>query len=572
MNNQRQRGNFKETEQRESHYEYSDRSGGARKTPTTNVGYIARNKTSNVDNNYDGNGGYNTNRHNRNGDGYNGNGRRGGYGDRGGYNGNAGYNSNGGYNGNGYMSRSSYGNRQNRNANKGEHQDNESAYQKSKYNDQQNDEYIVDVNENIKIEDKQQEYETIGSNVKEIGLLEESIDDFDNMPFLTDMLYKGICEYGFKFPSQIQSKTIHIINSGADLIAQSQSGSGKTGAFAIGSLSRINVEHEHPQVIIIANTRLLATQIMLVVKNISKFMKINVVSCMGGTGNSSVQNNKELKKAHVVVGTPGRICDVMKNNVFDGRLIKTMIMDESDVLLKDDFRPQIEEIVKSLGKDTQICVFSATFTKDTLETTEKFLRNPYRVTIEKEQISVKDVKQYKINVVHDRNKFSTLLDLYGKLTISQVIIFVSSIRGANELRDKLAGRNIDAGLIHGKMDGTQRETIIKEFRLSYIRVLISTDVMCRGIDVDDLRIVINYDMPIDPSTYLHRVGRSGRYGGQGIAINFSTNDDSYMFSMLKRVYDVDITDMPDPEIVNDFLRGIKPAEGKVLSSSNYVNQ
>ena len=410
---------------------------------------------------------------------------------------------------------------------------------------------------------------SLGTNTREFIELPESVNDFEDMKFLTEGLFRGIYEYGFKYPSPIQSKTVHIINSGCDLIAQSQSGSGKTGAFAIGSLSRVDVKTSHPQIVIIANTRLLALQIHKVVENIAKYMGIEVVACVGGQKNNSQMNAQQIKHAHVLVGTPGRMSEMLTKRAFDGKKVKTLIMDETDVLLKDDFRPQIIDIIEKLSDKTQICIFSATFTKDTLLLTEKFLRDPYRVTVEKEAVSVRGIKQYKVDVRYERNKFATLTDLFTKLTFNQMIIFVRSIKSAEDLRNRLMDQNIQAGLVHGKMNSFDRENVLKEFRLSYIKILISTDVMCRGIDIDDLRIVINYDMPEDDETYIHRVGRSGRYGGQGVAINLCTFDDSHKIRILTREYNLDIQDMPDPEDVNMHLIGMAPPEGKVSSAKNY---
>lgn len=433
---------------------------------------------------------------------------------------------------------------------------------------------VNEVNEVNEVVDEVNEVnEADGVNETEIEELPEFVDDFEKMNLSHDLL-KGVFGYGFKYPSPIQSRTIHIINNGHDLIAQSQSGSGKTGAFAIGSLSNIDISKRYPQVLILANTRILADQIMKVTQNISMYMNIEISLCVGGGGGPGQKNNghsntQQLKTSHVLVGTPGRICDMLSNNVFDGKRIRTLIMDESDALLKDDFRPQIIEIISKMGTKTQICIFSATYAKETLQITENFLRNPYRITIEKEDLSVKNVKQFRIDVQYETYKLATLRDIFTKLTISQMIIFVNSIRSAEELRNKLMDNDVQAGMIHGKMSSIDRENVLKEFRLSYIKILISTDVMCRGIDIDDLRIVINYDMADYPDTYIHRVGRSGRYGGQGIAINFCTYDDYHKIRTLERDYGILIRSMPNPNEVNEYLTGMTPPDGKVLSSKNY---
>lgn len=421
-----------------------------------------------------------------------------------------------------------------------------------------------------KREEPEEEYEDVGNNVAEKTDLPEYVDDFEDMGFLTEELFLGIHEYGFKRPSPIQSRTIHIINSGSDLIAQSQSGTGKTGAFTIGSLSRIDPSKCYPQVIIVANTRDLASQIAKVTESISNRMNVKVCLCVGAHKNNPYVNAQEAKNSHVLVGTPGRVGDLMHKRAFDGNKIRTLIMDESDVLLKVDFREQIIDIIKHICKNTQICIFSATFTKETLEVTENFLRNPYRVTVEKEKLSLERVKQYKISVGYDRNKLVTLKDLYGQLFIAQMIVFVGSVRSAEYLRDKLMDDKIEAGLVHGRMSSLDRENVLKEFRLANLKTLITTDVMCRGIDIDDLKMVINYDMARDAETYIHRVGRSGRYGGQGVAINFCTYDDMPMVKSLERNYNIYISDMPDPEEVNVLLIGMEPPSYKVSSAKNYA--
>jgi len=463
-----------------------------------------------------------------------------------------------------YDNRNRHNNYQNNYHNKT--RDTQKEYKTEKYEDEEEHE-----TKNEKKRDQTDDnVVSIGENTKKFDELPVSVDDFEDMDFLSKELFNGLCDYGFKKPSPIQAKTIHIINSGSDLIAQSQSGSGKTGAFTIGALSRIDTKQYYPQVVFLANTRLLALQIMKVVENISRHMNVDICLCVGGHKTNSQTNAQQVKNSHVIVGTPGRVCDMLTKNAFDGKKIKTLIMDESDVLLKEDFRDQIRDIIEHLGNTTQICVFSATFTKDTLELTEAFLKDPYRVTVEKEMVTVKDVKQFVIRLRDDNDKFPTLLDLFSKLTFNQMIIFVRSIRNAEDLRNRLMDRKIQTGLVHGKMNSVDRENILREFRLNYTKIIISTDVMCRGIDIDDLRVVVNYDMPEDPETYIHRVGRSGRFGGQGIAINFSTYNDEHKINTLNREYGVKIAEMPDTDEVNEIITGIKPSSYKVKSSNNYL--
>lgn len=402
--------------------------------------------------------------------------------------------------------------------------------------------------------------------------LPATVDEFDEMTFLSEPLLCGIHTYGFKYPSLIQSKTIHIINSGCDLIAQSQSGTGKTGAFAIGALSRVDQTLQKPQIIMIVNTRDLAMQICGVVKNISKFMGINIVTCIGGTTNNYDMAQK-ITTAQVIIGTPGKINELILKHILLCDYIKTLIFDETDVLLQDNFRDQTLNIIYAMNQTTQICVFSATFTKDILQITEQFLNNPYRVTVVNEELSVQNIKQYKIIVGIERNKYPTLLDLFSTLSFTQLIIFVNSIHVAENLRTHLAEDNISTCVVHGKMSSVDRDGILTEFRLCSIKILIATDLICRGIDIDDLRLVINYDMPNNKDakeTYLHRVGRSGRFGCHGVALNFCTHNDIYKINAIERAYNIQINDMPYPEEVNDILNRMSVPADKVSGNNNIL--
>jgi superfamily II DNA/RNA helicase len=398
--------------------------------------------------------------------------------------------------------------------------------------------------------------------------LKETYDSFNDMHWVSDNLLRGIRDYGFKYPSQIQSTAIRYFPQGVDLIAQSQSGSGKTGAFAIGGLSRVDPKIKMPQVIVIANTRDLATQINGVIVNIAKYMNIGTAICVGGVKNNDLP--QKVKKSHVIVGTPGKIHELLSTNVINGEYIKVLILDETDVLLQNDFKEQTTNIITSLNKKTQKCFFSATFTKEILEETEQFMSDPYLIRVKNTELSVSSIEQYKIVVGVERNKLLTLLDLFKKLSFTQLIIFVRTIKGAEDLRTELADEGIGACVVHARMDGTDRDGIIREFRLCTIKILIATDLMCRGIDIDDLRLVINYDMPDNPETYLHRVGRSGRYGGQGVALNFCTfNDDAHKIPAIMRKYNITINDMPDPLEVNKILTRDPTITDKVSGNYNY---
>jgi superfamily II DNA/RNA helicase len=415
------------------------------------------------------------------------------------------------------------------------------------------------------------------------------IEDFDDMRFLPEELLTGVYDYGFKFPSPVQARSIHIVNSGHDMIVQSDSGTGKTGAFTIGTLSIIEPNVRHPQAIIIANTHPLANQIYAVVEKLSARMGIRVCLCVGGGRMRPEQNAKAARKSHILIGTPGRMKDIALKNVFKAQNIKVLIMDEADELLKDDFCNDIKDIVSQVSQDTQICTFSATYTEKSYNLAKNTLmNNPYEIVIEQEQLSTERIQQYKVmldlgsggpgryhNFKRQRedlewNKLGVLVDFANRLNLNQAIIFTNHKNTAYRIRDELMRNGFAAtGLVTSESDSVTREKILCQFRLCQIKFLISTDLISRGIDIDDLRCVINFDFPKTSESYIHRIGRSGRYGGKGVAINLMTYDDAYLLTQLRNEYQIVIDDMPDIEDVNRILVGFEPPTDKASSSQNY---
>ena len=391
----------------------------------------------------------------------------------------------------------------------------------------------------------------------------KSFDDIDFLPF---NLLKGIFDYGFKQPSKIQNLVVKDMFDGHDIIAQSQSGTGKTGAFVIGSSSIINPEEKHPQVLILATARELASQIYTVYINIAKHMNINISLCIGGT---NVKTNfkkggdpyHEIRTSQVLIGTPGRVYDYIGLKAFDPTKIKMFVMDEADALLKDDFIEQIKNIITKLDGNTQICIFSATYHREVVDLANKFMDNPKNILLKRDELNLEQIKQYKVYVKFDEYKYSTLVDLYKNLLIGQCIIFVNSVNSADELGNKLEADGYTIGKIHGSLDTQTRMEVLKNFRIGLIRVLIATDVLSRGIDIEQIGIVINYDIPRDRAQYIHRIGRSGRFGKVGVAINFVTDRDYRTVNDIQRymnnTYNVQIDDMPEFKVIIDFLSGIK---------------
>ena len=399
---------------------------------------------------------------------------------------------------------------------------------------------------------------------------------FDQMEGLckdSGELLKGVHGYGFETPSPIQAKAIPAIADGRDLIAQSQSGTGKTGAFTIGMLTKINYLNAYPQGVIIANTRELASQIHYVLSQISKYAKINVSLCVGG---KDVRiNYQEAAKSHILVGTPGRIVDLIERDKtgFDSRnarqsntqnnrvrlldRLTIFILDEADVLLKDDFLEQIKKVIKCIPQKTQICIFSATYPDKTHEITDKFMNNPVHILVEREKVSLELIKHYKVDVQEERYKYDVLTEMYHKFNICQAVIFVNSIDRADTLAEKLSQDGHAVGVIHSKLTDIERSSILMGFRNMQTRVLVATDIISRGIDVQQVGLVINYDIPQEPDQYIHRVGRSGRFNKTGVAINFTTRSryDKEKIRRIEESYTMEINDMPDLDYVNYYLTG-----------------
>ena len=373
-------------------------------------------------------------------------------------------------------------------------------------------------------------------------VLELSELTFDELKIRENLL-RGIYAYGFEKPSMIQHKSIPVLNSGKDVIAQAQSGTGKTGAFSIGSLNNIDEDQQDTQVIILSPTRELADQTHTVISELSSYTKITSSKVVGGTRVSDCI--QELRKIpHVVVGTPGRILDMLsKDHIYTNKL-KTIIIDEADEMLSQGFQDMIHNIFKKIPRESQVALFSATFPDELMEITENFMNSPERILVKKEQLTLEGISQYYINVKHHQWKYDVLTDIYNTINIAQCIIYINSKNRLNQIYQALINDNFPVGMIHGNLMTSERESIMNQFRQGDIRILLSTDLLSRGIDVQQLSLVINYDLPIQKETYIHRIGRSGRYGRKGVAINFVTDRDLQELEELQKFYNTRIEEMP----------------------------
>ncbi|TRM68165.1 P-loop containing nucleoside triphosphate hydrolase protein [Schizophyllum amplum] len=368
------------------------------------------------------------------------------------------------------------------------------------------------------------------------------VSTFDDLNLKEDLL-RGIYAYNFEKPSAIQQRAIQPITQGRDVIAQAQSGTGKTATFSISILQSIDVTVRETQALVLSPTRELATQIQSVVLALGDYMNVQCHACIGGT--SVGEDIRKLEYGqHVVSGTPGRVFDMIRRRSLRTRNIRMLVLDEADELLNKGFKDQIYDVYRYLPPATQVVLLSATLPYDVLEMTQKFMTDPIRILVKRDELTLEGIKQFFVAVEKEDWKFDTLCDLYDTLTITQAVIFCNTRRKVDWLTEKMRQSNFTVSSMHGDMVQKERDAIMAEFRAGTSRVLITTDVWARGIDVQQVSLVINYDLPANRENYIHRIGRSGRFGRKGVAINFVTVDDVRILRDIEQFYSTQIDEMP----------------------------
>jgi translation initiation factor 4A len=370
----------------------------------------------------------------------------------------------------------------------------------------------------------------------------ERISNFDDLDLNPDIL-RGIFAYGFEKPSAIQQQAIKPIIMGRDVIAQAQSGTGKTATFSISILQKIDQTKNNIQAVLLVNTRELAEQIKDVMMNLSQYTKIKVHCCVGGT---MVRDDIRAIEdgVHIIVGTPGRIYSHLQSNIIRSEDIKLFVLDEADEMLSRGFKDQVCDIFRYMPETVQVAVFSATMPPDMLEVTKKFMKNPLKILVKNDELTLDGIKQFFIAIDREEWKVDTLMDLYQAITVTQVIIYCNTRRKVEHLAECLSARDFTVSQIHGDMDQRERTTVMSNFRNGKTRVLIATDIIARGIDVQQVSLVINYDIPKEKECYIHRIGRSGRHGRKGVSINFITRYDVPRLKEIESFYSTEITEMP----------------------------
>ncbi|THU56589.1 hypothetical protein C4D60_Mb11t18830 [Musa balbisiana] len=362
--------------------------------------------------------------------------------------------------------------------------------------------------------------------------------------FLKRELLMGIYEKGFERPSPIQEESIPIALTGSNILARAKNGTGKTAAFCIPALEKIDQDRNVIQVVILVPTRELALQTSQVCKELGKHLKIQVMVTTGGT---SLKDDimRLYQPVHLLVGTPGRILDLAKKGVCILKDCSMLIMDEADKLLAPEFQPSVEQLIRFLPASRQILLFSATFPVTVKDFKDRYLPKPYIINL-MDELTLKGITQY-YAFVEERQKIHCLNTLFSKLQINQSIIFCNSVNRVELLAKKITELGYSCFYIHAKMLQDHRNRVFHDFRNGACRNLVCTDLFTRGIDIQAVNVVINFDFPKNSETYLHRVGRSGRFGHLGLAVNLITYEDRFNLYRIEQELGTEIKQIP-PQI------------------------
>lgn len=369
----------------------------------------------------------------------------------------------------------------------------------------------------------------------------EKWDDIDN---LKEKLLRGIFTIGFENPSPIQKSGIVPFLTKKDIIAQAQSGTGKTGCFTISTLQLVDDSNDNTQAIILLPTRELAIQVYEIFKKLSTFMSVKIKLLIGGTSVKDDLYYLQNNKPHIIIGCPGRILDLMYKKYIYTNHIHLVVIDEADEMFSYGFKEQIYKLLTNINDEIQIALFSATIPEELHKLIESFMKNPNKILVKADMLTLEGISQHYIALEDDFQKYLTLKDLYSSISISQCIIYCNSIKRIDILYNQMIKDEFPVCCIHSNIPKYEREEAFKEFKNGKYRVLISSNVTSRGIDIQQVNIVINYDVPRCVHSYLHRIGRSGRWGRKGTAINFVTRNDIKHIKTIEEYYQTEIKELP----------------------------
>lgn len=363
---------------------------------------------------------------------------------------------------------------------------------------------------------------------------------FGDMELSPEVL-RGIYGYGYESPSEIQKQAIIPMIAGRDIIGQARAGSGKTATFVIGTLERIDRGNKQTQAIVLCHSRELAEQTAKVFRAISEYTNISIHVSVGGV----MPPREEIKiltsqKPQVIIGTTGRVSDMIRRGALNTDHIKMLVIDEADEMLKDSSIENVQEIYSSFKQKPQSSIFSATLPEEIVTISKCFQTDPLEIRLKTQEVSVAAIDQYFVPIEDNPiKKANTILALYETMSVTKSIIFVNTKKTAEDLGNYLHNRDFAISVIHGDMPQDERERVVKNFR-DKTSVLISTDLLSRGFDDQQVSLVINFDIPRDTDSYIHRVGRSGRFGRTGIAINLVSEKDAKNMEAIEKKFSLDI--------------------------------
>ena len=360
---------------------------------------------------------------------------------------------------------------------------------------------------------------------------------FDSISLKEDLL-KGLFKRGIYEYVGIQMEAIETILKGKDLILQSQSGSGKSLVFSVPILENIDRTLKEPQAFILSNTRELAIQSAQFMETIGQYISIDILTCIGG---HSIRKDEErlVRGVQIISGTPGRVYDMINRQCLNTSNIKYLVLDEVDELLSGSFKSQIYEILSLLPK-VQFIFVSATIPHNVILLSEKFMDNPLSLLLRKESINVHQIDQFYIELYEENEKASKLLDLLETIIYGQLIIFCNTIERTNWLFNRLKELGVSVNYLNSSMEQFQRESILKSFRGGDTRVLVTTELAGRGIDISQITHIINFDLPTSPKSYIHRIGRCGRFEKRGISISFVLKNEVNELFAIEDLYRIKI--------------------------------
>ncbi len=381
-----------------------------------------------------------------------------------------------------------------------------------------------------------------------------SFEEFE----IDERILRAVEDMGFEEASPIQAQAIPELLAGKDVIGQAQTGTGKTAAYSIPLLMSIKPEIKKPQAVVLCPTRELAIQVADEIRKLAKYMSdIKVLPVYGGQ--EIVKQIKSLKNGvQIIVGTPGRVMDHMRRKTVKFDEVKMVVLDEADEMLDMGFREDMETILSGTPDERQTVMFSATMPKPILDIAGRFQNDPYMIKVVRKELTVENIEQFYYEV-RPKNKpelLCRLIDIYNpKLSV----VFCNTKRQVDELISELKGRGYFADGIHGDMKQQQRDRVMSDFRSGKTEILIATDVAARGIDVDDVDVVFNYDLPQDEEYYVHRIGRTGRAGREGVALSFVSGKEAYKLKEIERYCKTKIKAKPVPsmdDVKNTLIEGV----------------